>query len=143
MSFARLLVPVLSLVLIGSMSGGCGGPGASTSPERIRSYSHDAGLYRVEIEERTREDGTCLQRRILFTAEDGVRKRHLDRVRAIDRRCDAKSVRGFDRFEILRTPGQQEQYARMARFRRRVDAGLWSAYQAALRHDAQAVSSGS
>jgi hypothetical protein len=138
MLYSRLFVPTLGLFLIGSVLGGC----ASTAPEATRSYTHDAGVYRVEIEEYTREDGTCLRRRVVFTAEDGVRKRHLDEVRAIDRRCDAKSVRGFDSFEILRTPGQQEQYARMARFRRRVDAGLWSAYQAALRRAEQVESSG-
>lgn len=116
--------------LLGTSMGGC----ASTSPtDTTRTYSYEADLYHIEIEERLREDGTCLRRRILFTADEDTRERHLDQVRAIDRKCDATSVRGFDRFEIVRSPGQQEQYTRIARFRRRVNTRLWADYQAALR----------
>jgi hypothetical protein len=126
----RLYAAVL-MGLLGASAAGCAG--TSNTTDTTRTYSYEADLYRVEIEERRREDGTCLRRRILFTADKDTRKRHLDQVRALDRTCNAMSVRGFDSFEIVRSPGQQEQYTRIARFRRRVNARLWADYQAALR----------
>jgi len=120
--------------LLGTSMGGCASTSSST--DTARTYSHDAPLYRVEIEEHTRDDGTCRRRVIVFAAhEERTRKRRVDQARAIDRKCNATSVRGFDQFEIVRSPSQKERYQYVAQYRRRVDEGLWAAYQAALQHD--------
>ena len=130
------------LVLALSVLGGCAGTkDAGSAAPTTRTYTYDAAPYCVEVEERLREDGTCLQRRILFTANEGTRKQHLDQVRAIDRKCYAKSVRGFDSFDIVRSPSQKERYNYIARCRRRVNDGLWAAYQAALMYHEQAMDS--
>ena len=136
MSRLRLFVFGL-LVLAPSVLGGCAGTkDAASTAATTRTYTYDAPLYRVEVEERLHEDGTCRRRVVVFTAhEERTQKRRVDQARAVDRKCDAASVRGFDQFEIKRSPAQRERYAYIARYRRRVDDGLWLAYQAALQHD--------
>jgi hypothetical protein len=124
-----------AVLLCGLLLGGCAGTEDASLPSgTTRTYGYDAALYRVEVEEHVR-DGTCRRRAIVFTAHEApTRARRVDRARAVDRQCNAQSVRGFDQFEIVRSPSQKERYQYVAQYQRRVDRGLWAAYQAALRH---------
>ena len=126
---------IVSFLIVGALAGCTGSKEAETNSAKaasVRSFTHNAEMYRVEIEQRE-VDGRCLQRMVLFTSYSRLyTDPHVDRVRAVDIGCDAIDSTGFEEFEILRSPEQQSRYRNSFSFRDRVNEDLWYAYQEAL-----------
>lgn len=138
MSFPRLLLPPVALLLLGLVLGGCAGTKNAGAPRAegpaisTHTLHYETDLYRVEIQQRD-QNGRCDRRTVLFTSHNRLyTDPHVRRVRALDVGCDATNIESFEQFEVLRSPTQQHRYRSDFWFRIRVDEDLWSAYQLAL-----------
>lgn len=124
------LFRLFGLFLIASMLGGCAG--TQEAGVDTRSFTYEADMYRVEIDQRN-QDGDCVRRTILFTSYNRLYTQpKVDRVRAVDNGCDATYTPDFEEFEIQRAPNQRSRYENSSSFRQRINDDLWDSYRAAL-----------
>lgn len=140
MTALRVLSMVAGIVIATTVAG-CGGGEASRSesgPTQRRTFHGETRLYRVEVTQYER-DGRCLRRTVLFRSHSKLYiQSHLDRVQATDEGCDATYISSFEHVAVMRSPLQQDQYARNFAFRNRINEDLWIAYQQALFDDERA-----
>jgi len=124
------LLRIVGFLLAISVLGGC--TGTQEAGSGTGTYSYDADMYQVEIQQREK-DGACVRRTIFFTSYSRLYTQpKVDRVRAVDEGCDATSTPDFEQFEIQRSPAQQSRYENDSSFRQRIDDDLWDSYRAAL-----------
>lgn len=138
MNACRLLLLIIWGGIAASALTGCKSTGESRSDAdqtTQRTFNGETTVYRVEVTQHERE-GRCVRRDVLFRSHSRLYlDPHVDRARAIDIGCDAIYVSDFERFSVMRSPTQQNQYTSNFSFRRQIDEDLWDAYQHALFDD--------